>query len=68
MCVGMMIIAYKILVGEPEGKRTILHRWECDIRLDLRERLGEDLGWIYLDQDRDQMRAFVKTLMNLRRP
>jgi hypothetical protein len=32
--------AYKILVGKPEGKRTFerpIHRWEDNIRMDLRE-------------------------------
>jgi hypothetical protein len=32
---------YKILIGKPEGKRPLgrpRHRWEDNIRLDLRER------------------------------
>jgi hypothetical protein len=32
--------AYSILVGDPEGKRTLgrsIHRWEDNIRMDLGE-------------------------------
>jgi hypothetical protein len=39
-----------------------------NIKLDLRE-IGWDGGdWIDLDQDRDQLRALVKAVMNLRVP
>jgi hypothetical protein len=34
------IHAYKILIGKPEGKRPFGRhkcRWECNIRMDLRE-------------------------------
>jgi hypothetical protein len=37
---GEMRIAYKILIGEPEGKRPHgrhKHRWENNIGIDLRE-------------------------------
>jgi hypothetical protein len=37
---GEMRNAYKILVGTPEGKRPLgksRHKWEDDIRLDLRK-------------------------------
>jgi hypothetical protein len=42
------------------------HRWEDNIRMDLR-----DIGWegfesIPLTQNRDQMRAVVNTVMNFR--
>jgi hypothetical protein len=57
--VGDMRNAYKILVGNPR------HIWEYDIRMDLnRNRMGVE--WIHLAQDRDQWRAVVKTVMNLR--
>jgi hypothetical protein len=37
---GEMRNAYSILVGKPEGKRPLRrprHRWEDNIRMDLRE-------------------------------
>jgi hypothetical protein len=41
--------AYRILVGKPEGKRSLgrpRHRWLDDIKMDLRE-IG--CGWYGLD-------------------
>jgi hypothetical protein len=63
--------AYRILVGKPEGKRPPgrpRSRWEDNIRMDVRV-----IGWggmdlIDLAQDRDQWRALVNTVMNLRVP
>jgi hypothetical protein len=63
--------AYRILVGKPEGKRPLgrpRRRWEDSIRMDLREIGWGDIGWIDLSQDRDQSRALVNTVMNLRVP
>jgi hypothetical protein len=37
-----------------------------NIRMDLRETGWEGLDWMYLAQDRDQWRAVMKTVMNLR--
>jgi hypothetical protein len=63
--------AYRILVGNPEGKRPLgrpRRRWVDNIKTDLRE-IGWDGGdWIDLSQDRDQWRALVKAAMNLRVP
>jgi hypothetical protein len=43
-------------------------RWVDNIKIDLRE-IGWDVGdWIDLAQDRDQRRALVKAVMNLRVP
>ena len=44
---------YRVLVGKPEGKREV----GCDP--------GE---WIDLAEDRDQWRAYVRAVMNLRVP
>jgi hypothetical protein len=63
--------AYRILVGKPEGKRPLgrpKRRRVDNIKMDLRE-----IGWggmdrIDLAQDRDQWRALVNTVMNLRVP
>jgi hypothetical protein len=62
--------AYRILVGKPEGKRPPgrpRRRW-VDIKMDLREIGCDGVDWIDLAQDRDQWRALVNTVMNLRVP
>jgi hypothetical protein len=61
--------AYRILVRKPEGKRPLerlRHRWEDNIRMDLREIGWGCMDWIDLAQDRDQCRALVNTVINLR--
>jgi hypothetical protein len=68
---GEMRNAYSILVGKPEGRRPLGRhrcRWEDDIKMDLREIGRGDMYWIDLAQDRDQWRALVNTVMNLRVP
>jgi hypothetical protein len=60
--------AYRILVGNPEGKRPLgrpRRRWVDNIKMDLRETGWDGIDWIDLDQDRDQWRVLVKTVMNL---
>ena len=63
--------AYRVLVGTPEGKRPLVrprHRWEDNIKMDLRE-LGYVPGdRITLAEGRDQWRVYVWALMNLRVP
>jgi hypothetical protein len=59
------------LVGKPEGKRPLgrpRRRWVDNIKMDLREVGWDGMGWIDLAQDRDQWRALVNTIMNLRVP
>jgi hypothetical protein len=41
-------------------------RWVDNIRVDLREIGSDGMDWIDLAQDRDQWRALVNTVMNLR--
>jgi hypothetical protein len=60
---------YKVLVGKPEGKRTLgrpRRRWENWIRMDLGELGLRGVDWIRLAQDRDRWRAVVSAVMNLR--
>jgi hypothetical protein len=62
---------YRVLVGRPEGKRPLgrpRHRWEDNIKLDLREIGIDGANWIQLAQDRVHWRAFVNTVMNLQVP
>jgi hypothetical protein len=63
--------ACRILVGKPEGKRPLgryRRRWEDNIKMDLRDTGLGGMDWIDLAQDRDQWRALVNTVMNLRIP
>jgi hypothetical protein len=63
--------AYWILVGNSEGKRPLVRprrRWVDNIKMDLREIGCDGVDWIDLAQDRDQWRALVKAVMNLRAP
>jgi hypothetical protein len=59
---------YKVLVGKPEGKRSLgrpRRRWEDGIRMNLREIGLVDVDWIQLAQDRDRCWAVVSAVMNL---
>jgi len=61
---------YKVLVGKPEGKRSMgrpRRRW-VDIRMDLQEVGCGYMNWIGLAQDRDRWRTLVSAVMNLRVP
>jgi hypothetical protein len=60
---------YRVLVGRPERKSPLgrpRHRWEDNIKVDLREIGIDGTNWIQLALDRVQWRAFVNTVMNLR--
>ena len=62
---------YIVLVGKPEGKRPLggpRRRWEDNIKMDLREVGCDPREWIDLAEDRDQWRAYVRAVMNLRVP
>jgi hypothetical protein len=63
--------AYRILVGNPEGRRPLgrpRRRWMDNIKMDLREIGWDGMDWIDLAQVRDQWRALVNAVMNLRVP
>jgi hypothetical protein len=55
-------------VGIPEQKRPLgraRHRWEDNIKMDLKEIKWECKNWIELAQDRDKWRALANMVMNL---
>jgi hypothetical protein len=59
---------YKVLVGRPEGKRTLgrpRRRWEDNIKMNLRKTGIIGVNWIWLAWDRVQWRAFVNMVMNI---
>jgi hypothetical protein len=63
--------AYRILVGKPDGKRPLGRRrrgWVDKIKMDLRVIGWDGMDWIDLAQNRDQWRALVNTVMNVRVP
>jgi hypothetical protein len=67
-CMGKGRGVYSILVGRPEGKRPLerlRHRWEDNIKMDLREVGIDGENWIQLAQDRVQWQACVNMVMNL---
>jgi hypothetical protein len=52
---------YRVLVGKPEEKRSLRrprHRWEDNIKMDLKEMGCEGM-------DRDRWRALVNVVMNI---
>jgi hypothetical protein len=63
--------AYRVLMGKPEGKGRLgrpRRRWDDNFRMDIREIGWGRMVWIHLTQDRDQWRAPVNTVVNLRVP
>jgi hypothetical protein len=61
----------RIFVWKPEGKRPLgrpRRRWVDNIKIDLREVGLDGMDWINMAQDRDQWRAVVNMVMNLRVP
>jgi hypothetical protein len=63
--------SYRILVGKPEEKRPLgrpRRRWVDNIKIDLREIGWDGVNLIDMAQDRDQWRALVNTVLNLRVP
>jgi hypothetical protein len=53
---------------EPKGKRPLgrpRHRWEDNIKMDLREIRIDGVNWVLLAQNKVQWWAFVNLVMNL---
>ena len=49
-------------MGKPEGKRYLgrpRHRWEYNIKMDLREVVCDPGDWLDVAEDRDQWRVYV---------
>jgi hypothetical protein len=68
---GKKRTAYRLLVGKPEGKRTLgrtRHRWVDNIKMDLVEIGWGGVDWIGLTQDSDKWRALANSVINLRVP
>ena len=62
---------HRDLVGKPDRRRPLgrpRHRWEDNIRMDLREVGCGCVDWMELAQDRDRWSALVSAVMNLRVP
>ena len=59
--------AFKILVGKPAEKRPLgrpRHRWENNIRMDLKEIGMNTRNWVDSAQVRDYWRALVNVALN----
>jgi hypothetical protein len=62
---------YRVLVWRPEGKRPMgrpRHRWEDNIKIDLREIGISAANWIWLAHDRIWWWVFMNMVMNLQVP
>jgi Sec-independent protein translocase protein TatA len=60
-----------LILGNPERKRPLgrpRRRWVDNIKMDLRKIGCDGMEWVDLAEDRDQWRALVNAVMNLRVP
>jgi hypothetical protein len=68
---GNALLMCCVVMGKQEGKRPLgrpRRRLGDNIKMGLREIGWSDMDWIHLPRDRDQWRALVNTVMNLRVP
>jgi hypothetical protein len=59
--------AYRLLVGKPEGKRSLgrsRRKWVDNIRMDIGEVGWRDVDWIGLAHDRNRWRALVNSVLS----
>jgi hypothetical protein len=61
-CISGFVSFFEISVTE------YLRRWVDNIKMDLGEIGWDGVDWIGMAQDRDQWRALVSTVLNLRVP
>jgi hypothetical protein len=67
-CMEVKRNACRIFVGHRDRKRPLggpKHRWEDNIKTDLRETGWGGVGWIQLAWDRELWWALVNNIMNL---
>jgi hypothetical protein len=60
--------AYIVLVGKPEGKKSLGRpwlRWEDNITMDLQEVGCGDMEWINLAHDKDRWQVLMNAVINL---
>jgi hypothetical protein len=60
-----------ISVGKPKRKTPLgrpRRRWMDSIKMDVRDTGCDGVDWIDMAKDRDQWRALVNTVLNLRVP
>jgi hypothetical protein len=55
------IILHKVLLGIPEGKKQVWKTKEDNIRTELADVWLQDVCWINLDSDRDNLWALVNS-------
>jgi hypothetical protein len=63
--------AHRVLVEKPEVKRPLrkpTHRWEDNIKMDLKDTGWGGMDWIHMAQDKDQWRALVNMVVNFQVP
>jgi hypothetical protein len=68
---GEKMYSYRILVGKPEGNRPLgrpRRRWVDNIKMDLREIGWDGVVWIDMAKDRDQWKALMNMVMNIKVP
>jgi hypothetical protein len=63
--------ACRTMVEKPEERRPLGRlrcRWVDNIKMDLTETGWDGMDWVVVAQDKDQWRAPLNTVMNLRVP
>jgi hypothetical protein len=65
---GKLTNAFRICIEKLEEKERTWHRWEDNIKIDLKEIVCDDVDWIHLAQGKDQWQALVNMVMNLQVP